>query len=99
MNISLVGVFAGLVIGLSLGGLAAAYLFFTRSFRRGANRYVIHLGQLLLGATPIGGILLLGRIWEQIGIVARSPSRSASLYAFALGYVCVVFFTIRAEIR
>lgn len=99
MNITLAGLLAGLLIGLLLGGLAAAYLFFTRSFRRAANRYVIHFGQLLLGASPIGGFLLLARFWDQVGIVYGSPSRSASLYAFVLGYGCVVFFTIRAEIR
>jgi hypothetical protein len=99
VNITLIGVLAGLVVGLLLGGLAAVYLFFTRSFRRAANRYVIHFGQLLLGASPIGGILLLARFWEQVGIVRRSSSGSASLYAFVLGYGCSVFFTIRAEIR
>lgn len=98
VGITLVGVFAGLVIGLLLGGLAAAYLFYTRSFRRAANRYVIHFGQLLLGASPIGGILLLARFWEQVGIVSRSSAGSVSLYAFLLGYGCTAFFTIRAEI-
>jgi hypothetical protein len=99
VNTAAIGVLAGLVIGLLLGGLAAAYLFFTRSFRRAANRYVIHIGQLLVGASLIVGILLLARSWEEIGIVRRSSSGSASLYAFVLGYGSIVFFTIRAEVR
>lgn len=99
MNIELIGIIAGLVIGASWSGATAAYLFFTRSSRSARNQYVIRLGQLLVGVFAIGSFLLLTRLWEQIGIVRRGPSYYASLYAFVLSSLCVIFFAVRAEIR
>lgn len=99
MNIELIGITAGLVLGMSWSGATAAYLFLTRSSRKARNQYVIRLGQLLVGVFAIGSFLLLTRLWEQIDIVRRSHSYYASLYAFVLSSACVVFLALRAEIR
>jgi hypothetical protein len=74
-------------------------LFFTRSSRRARNQYVIRLGQLLVGALAIGSLLLLSRLWEQIGLVLHSSAYYMSLYAFVVSSVCVMFFAVRAEAR
>lgn len=99
MNIELIGITAGLVLGVSWSGATAAYLFVTRFSRRARNQFVIRLGQLLVGVFAIGSFLLLTRLWEQIGIARRGPSHYASLYAFVLSSLCVIFFAARAETR
>jgi hypothetical protein len=99
VNIQLIGIIGGLVLGVSWTGAIAAYLFFTRSFRRARNQHTIRLGPLLAGALAIGSFLLLSRLWEQIGLVVHSSPYYMSLYTFVLSSACVMFFAFRGEIR
>src|SRR5690349_19298714 len=63
------------------------------------NQYVIRLGQLLVGGLSIGSLLLLLRLWEQIGLVIHTHPYNMSVYGFVLSSGCVMFLAVRAEIR
>lgn len=99
MNTELVGLLAGAVLGVAWTAIIASYLFYTRSYRRTLNQFVIRFGQLLVGILGIGSLLLLASFWEHIGILRRSSAYYASLYAFAFTSGCGIFFAVRAEIR
>ena len=99
MTSAIIAIFAGLMLGCVSSGVVDCYLLLSRSYRKLNNRFVIHFGQLLAVISVGGGLFLLLFLSDGLGIQRRSSPYYSSLYAYAIGCVCVMFFAARKEIR
>ena len=75
------------------------YLLLSRSYRKVNNRFVIHLGQLSVVISIAGGLFLIQVLGEQLGTKRHSSLYYAAFWAFILGCGCVIFFSLRADLR
>lgn len=99
MTSAIIATFAGLMLGCVSSGVVDCFLLLSRSYRKLNNRFVIHFGQLLAVISVGGGLVLLFFLCDRLGIQRRSSPYYSSLYAYAIGFICVMFFAARREIR
>lgn len=91
-----------LILGITLGGLGGAvmffYLFFTRPLRLKRKLYIFILGYILMASSAIAGALLIRDVGAHLeperNLEARLP-----LLAYAITYAIVSAFGLRAEFR
>jgi len=99
MQVTLIAALAGILLGCALAGAMCWYLLLSRPYRKVNNRIAIRLGQLLALVSIGGGLLLLQVLDAQWGIKCHSSPYYAALWAYLFGWICVMFFTLRADLR
>ena len=99
MTDTLIGMFAGLLLGCASAGAVGWCLLLTRSYREVNNRLVIRFAQLFVAIAIGGGLMLTLTLIERLGIHRHSSQLYAALWAYIIGGMSVMFFALRADIR
>jgi hypothetical protein len=98
-TLALIAIFAGLLLGCASAGTVSWYLLLSRSYRAVKNRIAIRLGQLVTLVSICGGLLLIQVFEAHLGIKRHSAPYYAAVWSFLFGSICVMFFSLRADLR
>jgi zinc transporter ZupT len=99
-TLTLIAIFAGLLLGCASAGAVSWYLVLSRSYRAVKNRIAIRLGQLVTLVSICGGLLLIQVLEAHLRIKRHSASYYyAAVWSFLFGFICVMFLALRVDLR
>jgi hypothetical protein len=98
-TLTLIAIFAGLLLGCASAGAVSWYLVLSRSYRAVKNRIAIRLGQLVTLVSICGGLLLIQVFEAHLGIKRHSAPYYAAVWSFLFGFICVMFLALRVDLR
>lgn len=99
MTVTLIIVFAGLLLGCASAALVGWSMLLSRSYRKANNRIAIRLCQFSVLISIGGGLLLIQVLERYLAVKWHSFSYYAAIWAYLTGCICVTFFALRADIR
>jgi xanthine/uracil permease len=99
MNVTLVLIIGGLLLGCAAAGVIGLYMLRSRPARKARNRLVILLGQVVVAVSALTSLVILQKLEQFFSVVRHSSAYYSAMYAYVLGLLCGVFFVLRAEFR
>jgi drug/metabolite transporter (DMT)-like permease len=99
MQITLIAALTGVLLGCVLAGAMCWYLVLSRPYRKESNRIATRLGQFLAVISVGGGLFLLQMRDTQLDIKRHSSPYYAAVWAYLFGWICIMFFALRADLR
>lgn len=98
-TLTLIAIFAGLLLGCASAGAVSWYLLLSRSYRAVRNRTAIRLGQFVTLVSICGSLLLVQVSETHLGIKRHSAPYYSVIWSFLFGFICLLFFALRADLR
>jgi xanthine/uracil permease len=99
MNVTLILIMGGLLLGCAAAGVIGLYMLRSRPNRKARNRLVILLGQVVVAVSVLTSLVILQKLEQFFSVVRHSSAYYSAMYAYVLGLLFGVFFVLRAEFR
>ena len=97
MNLTSIAISLGLILGSWASGVSFWFLWWTRSYRKVRNRFVIGLGYVVVAASSLGTLFVFRRSSQRMNIGRGTPQDDAALCAYTIGFASVAALTFWSE--
>ena len=99
MDLTAIAISLGLILGSWASGVWFWFLWWTRSYRKVRNRFVIRLGYVVVPLSSLGPLFVFLRSLERMNIGRGTPQEDAGLWAYTISLGAVAALTGRSELK